>query len=84
MKSRRLWWGISALAAVLLAGGCFAYLWYTDNRMPNFTSKVELYVYPGMPAADVQDVLERSARKPISASARFKTKTVEEHMQTGN
>ena len=84
MKSRRLWWGISALAAVLLAGGCFAYLWYTDNRMPNFTSKVELYVYPGMPAADVQDVLERSARKPSSVARTFKSKKVEEYMQPGH
>ncbi len=49
-------WKLIVLAAALLAvviAGAVGGRWYADNRKPNFSGKVDLYVCPGMAVADV-------------------------------
>lgn len=66
---------ILAFAAVLVAGGCFAYTYYYDRKVPNFSGTAELYVYPDMGVDQVRDsILSRvEVLKPKSLSRAFKS-----------
>ena len=61
-----------AAAAVLLAAiavGVAGYRWYSDNRMPNFTSSVELFVRPGMSVDEIlSQIPDSCVSRPQSVS----------------
>ena len=42
---------------VVAVASVFAGLWYTDNKLPNFTKDHVLYVYPDMTAQQVLESL---------------------------
>ena len=61
VKAKILW---TLAAAMLLLGGVAAFVagrYYVDNKMPNFTQKHVLYVYPDMTVAQVMDSLHTGA-----------------------
>lgn len=63
--------GIGVLAVALLCGGLYAYAYYYDRKVPNFTGEMDLYVYPGMEAAHVCDsILARGIVKQPSSLRR--------------
>ena len=57
MKAKQILWRLlrGILIAAVIIGGYFAYQMYYDRKVPNFTGKMDLYVYPGMEAAHICD-----------------------------
>lgn len=70
MEAKTILWRFlrGVLIAAVIIGGYFAYQMYYDRKVPNFTGKMDLYVYPGMEASEVCDVILASdiVKKPSS------------------
>ncbi len=66
------------VAAVFVAAGVFGYVWYTDNRTPNFSEDYVLYVYPDTPVSEVEDALLAGAgvKNPRSLSRALRKEEV--------
>ncbi len=62
------------MAVVLVCGGLYAYAYYYDHKVPNFTGETDLYVYPGMePDALCESILaDGKVKKPSSLRRVFK------------
>ncbi len=73
---KKFWIGLSiaVLIAALVCGGLYAYAKYYDHKVPNFSSEVELFVYPGMQASEVCDSILAGGqvKKPSSLLRVFK------------
>lgn len=52
-----LWVLASLCVAAVAAAAVVGYMWYADKRMPNFSKKYVLYVYPDTPLSVVEDSL---------------------------
>lgn len=65
---------IGLLSVALLAGAIVGYRIYYDRKVPNFSGAVELFVYPGMSAREVQDSIMASGAvlQPRSLGRCFK------------
>ena len=79
MKKALKWMGILLLAAAAGYGAFLAWGYYYDHRMPNFRSRCDLYVYPGMTAESVVDTLlaRGAVIRPASLRRSFKAEAVE-------
>ena len=75
---------IAAFVAFVIAA-VFAWIYYTDNRKPNFEKEYVLYVYPETDAQTVLDSLEAGAKvKNMRSLARvFRKMEVAEKMKPG-
>ena len=85
VKAKILW---TLAAAMLLLGGVAAFVagrYYVDNKMPNFTQKHVLYVYPDMTVAQVMDSLHTGAGsiRPKSVERAFRKMDVAHAMKPG-
>ena len=85
VKAKILW---TLAAAMLLLGGVAAFVagrYYVDNKMPNFTQKHVLYVYPDMTVAQVMDSLHTGAGtiRPKSVERAFRKMDVAHTMKPG-
>ena len=76
---------ISALAIAAI-GGCIAWGWLRDNKLPNFGKAGDLFVYPGEAASDVLDRILASyeVQSPKSLERSFKAKEVASYMKPGH
>ena len=76
-----------AVILILLALGAVAALagwrWYRDNKMPNFSSRVELYVTPETSYEDVLSLLKSSAISEKSLLRAFEDKKVAQYLSPG-
>ena len=80
------------LKTVLAVGAAFAVLvgvlgwrWFNDNKRPNFRRETVIYVYPGMEANKVLQMVSDSAGvlRPGSLERAFANKHVAEYMKPG-
>ena len=62
------------LLVVLACGGLYAYAYYYDHKVPNFTGEMDLYVHPGMePDALCESILSSGqVKKPSSLRRVFR------------
>ena len=69
----------------MLAAGLVAGRWYSDNKKPNFSREAVVYVYPGMEAGKVMQMIADSAGVLRSKSLQraFDDKHVSQYMQPG-
>lgn len=59
------------VAVALVCGGLYAYAYYYDHKVPNFTGEMDLYVYPGMePDALCESILTDGKVKKASSLRR--------------
>lgn len=58
--------------------------WLRDNKLPNFNSRCELFIYPDTPVGDVEDSLCAHVRSPKSMHRAISSKDVAEYMQPGH
>lgn len=70
------------VAAVLLFAKGVA--WLSDNKIPNFSDTVEIYVRPGMGPEDVVSQLDSAVKRPSSLERTFREKRVAEYMAPGH
>ncbi len=77
---------ISILVALCAIGAGLAYVWYADNRKPNFSRTAEIYIYPGTGADEALDLIADKAgalnRRSLERS--FKSKKVAEYITPGH
>ena len=59
MKTRHIILPVLAAGAVVLS--ILAFNWLRDNRLPAFSEKTDLYVYPDTPVSDIIDTLVANA-----------------------
>lgn len=78
---RKLLLGALAVAGVLLLAKGVA--WLSDNKIPNFSSEVGLYVRPEMSPEDILAQLDTSVKRPSSLERTFRDKRVAEYMSPG-
>ena len=62
---------ITIPVVVVAVASVFAGLWYTDNKLPNFTKDHVLYVYPDMTAQQVLESLDSVTVRPRSLARAF-------------
>ena len=76
---------IPACLLAMLAAGLVAGRWYSDNKKPNFSREAVVYVYPGMEAGKVMQMIADSAGVLRSKSLQraFDDKHVSQYMQPG-
>lgn len=84
-KAKILW---TLAGAMLVLAGVAAFVagrYYVDNRMPNFTEKQVLYVYPDMTPDQVMDSLQAVAGtiRPKSVERAFRKMDVAQAMKPG-
>lgn len=74
------------VAALSLFVALKAYLYLRDNKMPNFSSGYELYVYPDMTAEDVLGLIceGASVKSKASLERAFKDKQVGTYLSVGH
>lgn len=74
-----------ACAVLAIVAGIFAARWYSDNKKGNFSRQAVVYVYPGMSADEVMDVIADSAGvlRPASLKRAFESKKVADFIQPG-
>lgn len=74
-----------ACAVLAILAGIFAARWYSDNKKGNFSRQAVVYVYPGMSADEVMDVIADSAGvlRPASLKRAFESKKVADFIQPG-
>lgn len=74
-----------ACAVLAIVAGIFAARWYSDNKKGNFSRQAVVYVYPGMSADEVMDVIADSAGvlRPASLKRAFVSKKVADFIQPG-
>lgn len=73
---------VLALAAAVAC--TVAFNWLRDNKLPNFDSRCELFVYPDTPVSLVRDSLLNHVRHAKSVERVIESKSVEEFMQPGH
>lgn len=77
---------ILALLVVVAIGALLGYNWLRDNKLPNFRKQAEIYVYPGIPAGEVLDMIADKAqvinRKSLERC--FAAKQVEQYLTPGH
>lgn len=86
MKKKRRKSYVPALVLAALAGLAvfFGFRWLADNKLPNVSEPVEVYVRPSSSAADVLGQISGSVRRPGSLERMFRAKKVGEYMQPGH
>ena len=69
---KKFWIALSVLvlAVVLVCGGLYAYAYYYDHKVPNFTGEQDLYVYPGMDPDGVCKSILASGQVKMPSSLR--------------
>ena len=79
---------LAVVILLALLGGAAGFVfgrYYIDNRMPNFSEKYVLYVYPDMTASEVMDSLQAGAGtiRPKSLQRAFDKMETSQKMQPG-
>ena len=80
---------VGLLSVVIWMIGNFAFkgwVYLSDNKLSNFTSKVDFYVYPDMTADQVieQISLQTKVKRPASLARAFRNHHVDELMKPGH
>ena len=85
LKRKIVLWALAVMAVAASVAGFFAWRWYSDNRMPNFSDRYVLYVYPDMTAAQVMDSLNSGAGtlRPRSVERCFRKEDVAAKIKPG-
>ena len=85
LKRKIVLWVLAVMAMAAAVAGFFAWRWYSDNRMPNFSDRYVLYVYPDMTAAQVMDSLNSGAGtlRPRSVERCFRKEDVAAKIKPG-
>lgn len=72
------------LALAVVFGAVTAWNWLRDNKIPNFNSRCELFVYPDTPVRAVEDSLCAHVRNVKSIHRIFASKDVDNYMEPGH
>jgi UPF0755 protein len=72
------------LVAVVVAGGCMAWSWLSDNKLPNVRKPVELYVRPDTAPEDILAVLDTCVARPGSLRRAFEEHKVAQYLTPGH
>ncbi len=72
------------LAAVMLSGGVRAWLWLSDNKIPNVRKEVHLYVRPDTESSDILSQLDSCVTRRASLLRAFKSHAVQAYMKPGH
>ncbi len=76
---------IPVFVFLLLIPSIVFWIWYADNRMPNFCKEAIVYIYPGTSAQEALETIaaEARAKRFSSLSRSFRKKQVDTYIQPG-